>query len=509
MDLINLGNFYNEIVKDFIKEYDYVDTILHENFKNKLRDSFKDDKFIFRKFTTTIIRKSNEKKITFPNQWFCMAYYQQKYLVELYKYKRIMDDISDRMGWNKSEYESKMVGFKKKGKASTNLIEVINNYFESEINKEYMLKFVSDYEWWNGSKSIGRNDFYLSPTLSMLDLIHDSQTFMSEIADVYTKDKDLLIEAEKLFRTNRDTNIIGENIIVYGAPGTGKSYSINKKYDNITRIVFHRDYTYYDFVGSYKPSPIYRKTDTEIRTPDNKIFKDGEPIINYSFVPGPFIKILIKAVRNSQTKYTLLIEEINRANAASVFGDVFQLLDRDINGKSIFSITPSKEIQNYLISKGLDAIFNEGLYIPANLSIIATMNSADQGVFPLDSAFKRRWKYEFKPLIESGFIHENKEIHYGGIKIKWKDMLSKINERLKKNGIQEDRLIGPYFITDNDLNDKDVLINKLFIYLWDDVLRHKRNVIFNNKIRTYSELIQAYKDDKDVIGILERDDHDN
>lgn len=173
----------------------------------------------------------------------------------------------------------------------------------------------------------------------------------------------------------------GVNRIYYGAPGTGKSYSINQvvKGHKVYRTVFHPDTQYVDFVGGLKPSM-------------------GEEGIEYTFRPGPFTTAYIDALNSPDSHVFLIIEELNRAAAAAVFGELFQLLDRDKNGDSIYSIDISDpDMQQYI-----DALAKVGscgkLKLPSNLSILASMNSSDQAVMPMDTAFKRRWLFEYLPI---------------------------------------------------------------------------------------------------------------
>ena len=166
------------------------------------------------------------------------------------------------------------------------------------------------------------------------------------------------------------------NIIYFGAPGTGKSYNLNKDKDtllenfkdNYERVTFHPDYSYANFVGTYKP------------VPENKS-------ITYRYVPGPFMRILKKAIENPNEPYLLIIEEINRANVAAVFGDIFQILDRNKENESVYPIDASEDMKTYLNQNKI--------LLPKNLFIWATMNSADQAVFPMDTAFKRRWDFRY------------------------------------------------------------------------------------------------------------------
>jgi len=277
---------------------------------------------------------------------------------------------------------------------------------------------------------------------------------------------------------------VGKNLIVYGAPGTGKSFFLNQ-YTPHLRTVFHADYMNSDFVGSYRP---YKE--------------DGS--ITYKFVPGPFIKSFISALRKEGQPQYLIIEEINRANASSVFGEVFQLLDRDETGKSEYNVEPEQSLLDFLNEELAEVSAWQGsLFIPKNLTLMATMNSADQGVELMDSAFKRRWTFKYLPidfdLIPAGDLRIQNIIAYADNNISWINLAQGINKVLSNAGLPEDRLIGPFFIGEKELDGEDQifesLCGKLFIYLWDDVLRHgRRNIVFDvDQSASFNEVVEGFK----------------
>lgn len=331
-------------------------------------------------------------------------------------------------------------------------------------------------------------------------------------------------------RGNEVSAKIGQNLIIYGAPGTGKSYWVEKKYGekNLTRVVFHPEYTYFDFVGQYRPCPVYdsnhQRNFVTVSGEDAKV--GGEPFINYRFVPGPFTDVLVKAWNDKDNMYTLLIEELNRADAPAVFGDVFQLLDRKENGESEYGIKPSAEWAAYLKTEikneeARNTLIEDGEFkvkIPSNMNIIATMNSADQGVHVLDTAFKRRWDYEFMS-IDTKDIDEDLIVRYGGKDIKWKELLGDINKKLSSEpyNISEDRRIGPFFVKPDSMNKADKCtdsmnkadakgkidaMKKILFYLWDDVLRnHGRKEFFGN-VATLNDLYETFLE-KDIMNLYE------
>lgn len=296
-----------------------------------------------------------------------------------------------------------------------------------------------------------------------------------------------------------------KNRIIFGAPGTGKSYCLerDRKFfgEAYERVTFHPNYSYGQFVGSYKP----------VSDKD----KNGNSIIKYEYIPGPFMRLLVKAMKSkkeaSNEAYLLLIEEINRANVASVFGDIFQLLDRNSTGESEYEIETSEEMRRY-IQKELSGDKSEykKIKIPNNMYIWATMNSADQGVFPMDTAFKRRWDFEYMDIDTNEVEIENIRVELGKDKhvVKWNDLRKEINDILLKDyNINEDKLLGPYFISksilkvdsDGKIVDNERFIktfkNKVIMYLFEDAIgRQNRNRFFKEcgECITYSNICKKF-----------------
>ncbi|MCM3186380.1 McrB family protein [Priestia megaterium] len=294
----------------------------------------------------------------------------------------------------------------------------------------------------------------------------------------------------------KQSNIFdAQNIILFGSPGTGKSYELDRRFqENVMRVTFHPEYTYHDFIGSYRPVPIYRTVskDVEMKDYTGAPFTLGEPLINYQFVPGPFTLILEKALVNPDKLHTFIIEEINRANASAVFGDLFQLLDRNESGESTYSII-HPEIASYLkLNNDIHLASTDEIRIPYNLNIVATMNSSDQGVAVLDSAFKRRWNFEYLPIDFADVKHAEEKVFYENSYVTWKNFVETINDLLSRSNVNEDKLIGPYFMKKGEPMNKDLIASKLLIYLWDDVVRTRRTVVFRADIRTFSQLVKEY-----------------
>lgn len=296
------------------------------------------------------------------------------------------------------------------------------------------------------------------------------------------------------------------NRIVFGAPGTGKSFRLKDDcralLANTTggyeRVTFHPDYTFSQFVGAYKP------------------VTDDEGNIRYDFVPGPFMRVYVKAIKSGRTDnpqpFILVVEEINRAKVAAVFGDVFQLLDRDALGVSEYEIEVAEDIKKYLAAElGGDPDNYCQIRIPDNMFIWASMNSADQGVFPMDTAFKRRWSFEYLG------INENESKIRGSIMlgeddiqvVEWNILRKAINEKLASEyRVNEDKLMGPFFLpktiittvsdTDDTIADTDLFLDtfksKVIMYLYEDAAKQHKHKLFAGCPDTtkYSAVCEAF-----------------
>ena len=298
------------------------------------------------------------------------------------------------------------------------------------------------------------------------------------------------------------------NRIIFGAPGTGKSHTLEKDSEallpsplNYERVTFHPDYTYAQFVGGYKPV-----TD-----------ENGE--IRYKFVAGPFTRVLTAALANARTDnpqpFLLIVEEINRARVAAVFGDIFQLLDRDEYGVSDYHINVSEEMKRYLCEKlNIEPAELTELRIPNNMFIWASMNSADQGVYPMDTAFKRRWSFEYLDIDSNQQLIRGRITLGTGEKakdIEWNRLRRAINERMSADfHINEDKLLGPFFLSKDAIATDDTgriknpahFINsfksKVLMYLFEDAAKQHRNQLFDGcNASRYSGICSAF----DALGI--------
>lgn len=276
--------------------------------------------------------------------------------------------------------------------------------------------------------------------------------------------------------------------IFYGAPGTGKSHTI-KENENVKeandknlvfRTTFHPDSDYSTFVGAYKPTikPVADKY---------KAVAGKDEEITYSFVPQAFLQAYIAAWNNPEENVYLIIEEINRGNCAQIFGDLFQLLDRDCDGFSEYPIMADNDLKKYLNGKdeeGKDVLSNKDgikdgkLKLPKNLYIWATMNTSDQSLFPIDSAFKRRWDWVYVPIDTA---KETWYIKVGENYYSWSKFLDEVNDKLLTDETAEDKHLGFYFCkatekkegTESDPNviTAETFVGKVLFYLWNDVFK--------------------------------------
>lgn len=390
----------------------------------------------------------------------------------------------------------------------------------------------------SGSFSISELENYLQ--------YFDSRPYMSDLSGGYR----VVFEPSKLYTPDSSPLNLPHNLLVHGAPGTGKSRFLDDAATDLVtagqatyrRVTFYEDYSYGQFVGEYMPVP---QNDC-IETID--LDYDGKPVtgtisvehITYRFSPGPLAELLADCyaakLNNSSMKYILIIEELNRANAASVFGDIFQLLDRE-QGISIYEITAKSELARYLCSAVSHKLTDDTIDLPENafskiklpdnLYIWSTLNSADQGVFPLDSAFKRRWSCIYRDVAEVDPnaalrphiclpVYDSSQNSYVATTFDWNTFRNAINEEILNEGFAEDRCIGYWFFSQEEMKGieeytkasveiqngtgkhnlstmQNPLVDKLFAYLLQDVFRNTPSSFFKENIHTLSQLRQALK----------------
>ena len=290
------------------------------------------------------------------------------------------------------------------------------------------------------------------------------------------------------------------NILLYGVPGCGKSFYVEKNYESkvqegfTIRVVFHPDYTYSDFVGQLMPVLKEVKNAQDVK----------EEKLQYDFVPGPFTRILQLAEIHKDQQCLLIIEELNRGNAPAIFGEIFQLLDRNDDGTSKYAIY-NREISKELYDNEQQEKPNEPIKLPPNLTIVATMNTSDQNVFTMDTAFQRRWQMKHIPNRFTGESLDEKTInhvakHLPNSEISWGAFAQTVNKKMHTANLgfggTEDKSLGVYFATDNNLDDAERFAEKVLKYLWDDAFKLGRKELFNDCSLGLSAVIEAYEDAK-------------
>lgn len=310
--------------------------------------------------------------------------------------------------------------------------------------------------------------------------------------------------AESSRTENHLLKTTGLQQIYYGAPGTGKSKTIKDLTfgESVIRTTFHPDSDYASFVGTYKPiteevtlRDCYGKKVIEEET--NEVVKEER--IAYKFIPQAFLEAYVEAWKKlgSSKKQFLIIEEINRGNCAQIFGDLFQLLDRNEYGFSDYPIVADKDMQKYLEKEfegweitnkdEINQLYGEAnmvnlimkgerLVLPSNLYIWATTNTSDQSLFPIDSAFKRRWDWKYVPIREGRDKETNAPLNWyintGDKQYKWWSFISKVNELIGSLTNSEDKKLGYFFCKAKDGEiDADLFVSKVIFYLWNDVFK--------------------------------------
>ena len=513
-ELLDLGILKTSL-SELIAHSNIDDCVLPNEFKAKF-NAFGDYKIEHYNLYTLQV-SSKKSLLVIPNQWVYIAACCCQYYVELIKYK----DKLDALGFTSDMYEachpskdnsSIPEDQKTKDACKEKAEHFLNSY--NGADKELLVNFLWNYESWGGGKNIKRsNDFTDSPVLNIANTINASSSLIGSIAKGLANQDclNLLLESTewKSFSVPQKRFDLSDKKtlqqIFYGAPGTGKSHAINELTTgkDVIRTTFHPDTDYSTFVGAYKPTtksvPVTTVIGTEavpVKGKDGKEMKEDK--IVYEFVSQAFMQAYVEAWKKYCTVQEgeepvdeyLVIEEINRGNCAQIFGDLFQLLDRGDEGFSEYPIKADSDMKKQLkkefagleiknkesindLFKGKDIVAQvlegEVLLLPNNLYIWATMNTSDQSLFPIDSAFKRRWDWYYVPISNA---EKNWTIEVNGAKYDWWNFLQAINDRVYDATYSEDKKLGYFFCKANDgVISADKFVSKVIFYLWNDVFK--------------------------------------
>ena len=498
-ELRNLKQIYSLAAGRF-NQYEGKDFVLPKIFKEQVTE-INSNTITYNDYSAVIETRGNQNgvlNIYLPNQWFYIASYFTDFYNELQRYKKealqvvSKERLKDLNGSSLTEQEESR----------------LQRLSLSDQSKSYLRRFMTDYSWWYGAKTIDRGDFYVSPILNSARLVNASQSFVADLC-AYLANKTDLVQAiisgeEAASKKNNTSNPFSYQQIYYGAPGTGKSYEINRltEGEEVIRTTFHPDSDYSTFVGCYKP----HMEEVDMTTVIGKeliVVKDesGQPKkerrIVYKYSCQAFLQAYIAAWQHPDKAQYLVVEEINRGNCAQIFGDIFQLLDRNDKGYSSYPIKTDADAEDELKTlfakewniteekaKEIDDLYRKHypdgitkgikdgsiLLLPSNLYIWATMNTSDQSLFPIDSAFKRRWDWQYMPITNG---NQNWSIEVEGLKYDWWDFLNKINEQIGSTTQSEDKKLGYYFCkaNGNGVIDAKIFVGKVIFYLWNDVFK--------------------------------------
>lgn len=500
--LNNLQQMYSLAAGRF-NQYDGKDFILPDVFKEQVKE-INSNTITYNKYSAVIETRGNQNgvlNIYLPNQWFYIASYFTEFYNELLKYKKEALKVVSKERLKELN-----------GTSLTNEEMVLVNQLNlDDTSKKYLIRFMTDYSWWSGAKTIDRGDFYVSPILNSARLVNASQSFVADLC-AFLADKrelvDAIISGEEGFELAKKIGALTKEElqkIYYGAPGTGKSFEINRitKNKEVIRTTFHPDSDYSTFVGAYKPTSI----EVPVRDVTGKvIIENGQKVtenrIVYEFVEQAFLQAYIKAWdayakaaegEKAEEQY-LVIEEINRGNCAQIFGDLFQLLDRNGYGFSDYPIQADKDMKkqlgkafsgktianaeriNNIYGKDIVSKVLSGdiLLLPDNLYIWATMNTSDQSLFPIDSAFKRRWDWKYMPICEGkeNGVSLGWRIKVNGQLYDWWQFVEKINAEINEQTKSEDKKLGYFFCKAQDgVVKAETFVSKVIFYLWNDVFK--------------------------------------
>ena len=493
--LRNLEELYAAVTQNFT-QYDGTEFILPNSFREQVKEI--DNSTVVYYEHSAVINTKKGLSIFLPNQWFYIASYFTELYNELQRYKQEAIKIvsSERL---KSLNGSSLSEDEKRKLQSLSM---------DETSKSYLERFMTDYSWWNGAKTIDRGDFYVSPILNCAKLVNASQSYIADLCAFLADKKDLvdaiIHSAEEVSTKKSDNqNLRALQQIYFGAPGTGKSHEIKSQIQKHKsfRITFHPDTDYSSFVGAYKPTSVEVPMLTTLGEKAIPV-KDmeGNPLtenkIIYTYVKQAFLNAYIEAWKEQEKETPqpvyLVIEEINRGNCAQIFGDIFQLLDRNSNGFSDYAIVPDADLSRHvkkdleklvIVNKeDINAIYEECeedmvdkvvngkvLLLPNNLYIWATMNTSDQSLFPIDSAFKRRWDWKYIKIADA---HKNWQIKVGTKTYDWWQFVQAINYFVFDATQSEDKNLGYFFAKAKDsIINAETFVSKVIFYLYTDVFK--------------------------------------
>lgn len=519
-ELLDLG-VLKASLSELIAHSNMDDCVLPDKFKAKFR-SFGDYKI--EQYNLYTLQVSSRKSLLIiPNQWVYIAACCCQYYIELMKYKNKLEALGFTNDMYEACHPSKDNGdISEDQKTKEVCKEKAEHYLENYdgADKEFLVNFLWNYEYWGGGKNIKRsNDFTDSPVLNIANTINASSSLIGAIVKGLANQDclNLLLESEewKSFEGTSASSHAPKKTseskfplqqIFYGAPGTGKSHAINELTagKDVIRTTFHPDTDYSTFVGAYKPTTKSVPVMTVIGTnavPVN--YKNGKEMMEdkivYEYVSQAFLQAYVAAWRKycdvqegeEPMDEFLVIEEINRGNCAQIFGDLFQLLDRGDEGFSEYPIKADSDMKKLLEKEfkgleiknkeGINALFKGGkdivaevltgdiLLLPNNLYIWATMNTSDQSLFPIDSAFKRRWDWHYVPISDAG---KKWMIEVNGAQYDWWKFLEAINDKVYHATYSEDKKMGYFFCKANDgVISADKFVSKVIFYLWNDVFK--------------------------------------
>jgi len=518
-ELLDLG-VLKASLSELIAHSNMDDCVLPDKFKAKFR-SFGDYKI--EQYNLYTLQVSSRKSLLIiPNQWVYIAACCCQYYIELMKYKNKLEALGFTNDMYEACHPSKDNGdISEDQKTKEVCKEKAEHYLENYdgADKEFLVNFLWNYEYWGGGKNIKRsNDFTDSPVLNIANTINASSSLIGAIVKGLANQDclNLLLESEewKSFEGSSASSHAPKKTseskfplqqIFYGAPGTGKSHAINELTagKDVIRTTFHPDTDYSTFVGAYKPTTKSVPVTTVIGTNAVPVMYNGKEMMEdkivYEYVSQAFLQAYVAAWRKycdvqegeEPVDEFLVIEEINRGNCAQIFGDLFQLLDRGDEGFSEYPIKADSDMKKLLEKEfkgleiknkeGINALFKGGkdivaqvlagdvLLLPNNLYIWATMNTSDQSLFPIDSAFKRRWDWNYVPISNAG---KNWMIEVNGVRYDWWNFLEAINDKVYHATYSEDKKLGYFFCKAKDgVISADKFVSKVIFYLWNDVFK--------------------------------------